>query len=136
MVSEIAYVALGSNVWDRDGHLSRARRRIAALPRTRIVAESAIEETEPLGPPGQGNYLNQMVAVETDLPPLDLLSELQKIENAAGRSRGQRWGPRTLDLDIVRYGDTQMSTPALTLPHPQLSNRDFWQRELAQVHVQ
>jgi 2-amino-4-hydroxy-6-hydroxymethyldihydropteridine diphosphokinase len=131
--STIAYVALGSNLGDRAGYLARARAAIAALPDTRLVGESDVEETAPIGPPGQGPYLNQMVAIETMLSPVDLLARLLEIERANGRQRTVRWGSRTLDLDIVRYGDRAVTEPGLTIPHPQLPNRDFWQRELAQL---
>jgi 2-amino-4-hydroxy-6-hydroxymethyldihydropteridine diphosphokinase len=132
-VAEIAYIALGSNKGDREQYLAAARAAIAVLEGTRVVAASAIEETDPIGPPGQGRYLNQMLAVETRLDPEALLSELQRIELDNGRVRDVRWGERTLDLDIVRFGDRQISTDALVLPHPELANRDFWQRGLAQV---
>ena len=133
MVAEIAYVALGSNTGDRDGYLAAARAAIAALDGTRIIAASEIEETEPIGPPGQERYLNQMLAIETRLEPEALLLELQRIELENDRVRGARWAERTLDLDIVRYGDRRISTAGLVVPHPELPNRDFWQRELAQV---
>jgi 2-amino-4-hydroxy-6-hydroxymethyldihydropteridine diphosphokinase len=129
----IAYVALGSNLGDRAAYLARARSALAALPDTRIVGESDVEETAPIGPSGQGPYLNQMVAIETMLAPADLLSHLLDIERANGRQRAEHWGPRTLDLDIVRYGDCSIAEPGLTIPHPQLPHRDFWQRELAQL---
>ena len=132
-MAEIAYIALGSNKGDREHYLAAARAAIAALNVTRMVAASGIEETEAIGPSGQGSYLNQMLAIETDLDPETLLSELQRIESENGRQRGVRWGERTLDLDIVRFGDRHINTDALVLPHPELPNRDFWQRELAQV---
>ena len=132
-VVDVAYVALGSNVGDRHGYLRRARAALAALPQTLIVGESAIEETAPLGPIIQGAYLNQMLALETSLSPHELLAELQTIEAREGRVRGERWGPRTLDLDIVRFERQTVDDPALRVPHPELPNRDFWQRELAEL---
>ena len=131
--STIAYIALGSNLGDRAAYLARARAAIAALPDTRLLGESDVEETAPIGPPDQGPYLNQMVAIETMLSPADLLTRLLEIERANGRQRTVRWGSRTLDLDIVRYGDRAITEPGLRIPHPQLPNRDFWQRELAQL---
>jgi 2-amino-4-hydroxy-6-hydroxymethyldihydropteridine diphosphokinase len=130
---DLAFIALGSNVGDRHGYLSAARHAIAALPDTFIVAASDIEETEPLGGLQQENYLNQMLAVKTALEPMQLLSELQGIEIANGRTRGERWAPRTLDLDIVAYGDTALASAQLTLPHPGLAQRDFWRRQMAQL---
>jgi 2-amino-4-hydroxy-6-hydroxymethyldihydropteridine diphosphokinase len=130
---DVAYVALGSNLGDRDAHLTTARQAIAAIPRSRVIAESVIEETAPLGPVPQGPYLNQMVAIETELSPRELLTELQRIEQAAGRTRDVRWGPRTLDLDIVCY-EHQMATEAdLQVPHPAVEERDFWRRELEEL---
>jgi 2-amino-4-hydroxy-6-hydroxymethyldihydropteridine diphosphokinase len=132
---DVAYVALGSNMGDREAHLRLARERIAQLARTRIAAESAVEETAPIGPAGQGAYLNQMLAVETELAPGELLAALQAIEQEAGRERLVRWGSRTLDLDIVRFERQQVNEPALRVPHPELPNRDFWRRELAELGV-
>jgi 2-amino-4-hydroxy-6-hydroxymethyldihydropteridine diphosphokinase len=126
-------VALGSNLGDRAGHLSSAREALASLPGTTLVASSAIEETAPLGGMDQPPYLNQMVLLETSLNPRALLSALQSIENQHGRRRTERWGARTLDLDIVRFGDRRVSEEDLIIPHPQLSNRDFWLRELAEI---
>jgi 2-amino-4-hydroxy-6-hydroxymethyldihydropteridine diphosphokinase len=130
---ERVYVALGSNVGDREGHLAHARARLAALPRTRLIALSAVEETEPLGPIPQGAYLNQMALLETELAPAALLGHLQAIEAERGRVREARWGPRTLDLDIVRFGDRELREPALVIPHPELPHRPFWLRELAEL---
>jgi len=132
---DIAYIALGSNLGDREEHLQFARAAIAALPDTKVIATSTVEETDPIGPPGQGPYLNQMVAVETMLAPHALLAALQAIEADRGRIRGERWGPRTLDLDVVLLEEQRVSDAVLTVPHPQLVARDFWQRELAQIRV-
>ncbi|HUQ15165.1 MAG TPA: 2-amino-4-hydroxy-6-hydroxymethyldihydropteridine diphosphokinase [Gemmatimonadales bacterium] len=132
---ERAYVALGSNLGDRAGHLAAARAALAALPRTRLVAESRVEETAPLGGMEQLAYLNQMVLLETGLAPRALLAACQAIERSGGRVRGERWGARTLDLDIVRYGHRRIADPDLIIPHPELSNRDFWIRELAELEA-
>lgn len=129
----MAYIALGSNLGDRDAYLARAREALAALPDSRILQTSTIEETAPLGPADQPPYLNQMVALETELSPRELLTRLLAIEAAEGRRRDVRWGPRTLDLDIVRFERQTASEPGLEVPHPQLANRDFWQRELAEL---
>jgi 2-amino-4-hydroxy-6-hydroxymethyldihydropteridine diphosphokinase len=129
-----AYIALGSNLGDRDGHLAWARQRLAALPGTRLVAATAIEETAPLGDIPQPDYLNQMVLLETTLPPRILLEACLEIERETGRVRGPaKWGPRTLDLDIVRYDDLTLRGPGLTLPHPGLAERDWWQREMKEL---
>lgn len=130
-----AYVALGSNLGDRDGHLAAARAALAALPRTRLAAVSTVEETAPLGGLDQPAYLNQMVRLRTALSPFELLDQLHTIETARGRIRGEHWGSRTLDLDIVRYGDLVLNDPRLVLPHPGTADRDFWQRELAELEA-
>lgn len=135
MAPERVAIALGSNVGDREQHLEAARRSIAALPDTRIVAASAVESTAPLGPVAQGPFLNQMLLVETTLEPRPLLEALLAIERAEGRVRRRRWGPRTLDCDIVLYGARAVRSADLTIPHPELPNRPFWQRELAQLDV-
>ncbi len=126
-------MALGSNVGDRTAHLAYAVRRLAMLPETRLVAVSRIEQTAPLGPIPQGPYLNQMALLETGLEPAELLGECRAIETERGRERRIRWGPRTLDLDIVRFGDRVVGTPELTLPHPELPHRAFWLREIAEL---
>jgi len=131
--AERAFIALGSNLGDREGHLAAARAALAALPRTRLVGASRVEETAPLGGMDQPPYLNQMVALETGLEPRALLAACQAIERSRGRVRAEHWGARTLDLDIVRYGDRRVAEPDLIIPHPQLSNRDFWQRELEEL---
>ncbi len=132
-MAEIAYIALGSNLGDREQQLADAVTSIREIKSVHIVGATAVEETEPIGPIPQGTYLNQMVAVETELAPRALLSALQKIEQAAGRVRSTRWGPRTLDLDIVMIDGVEFSDEVLTVPHPELENRDFWLRELAEL---
>jgi 2-amino-4-hydroxy-6-hydroxymethyldihydropteridine diphosphokinase len=130
---ERAYVALGSNLGDRAAHLRAARDALARLPKTALVAASSVEETAPLAGMAQPPYLNQMVLLETGLGPSELLAACQAIEQAAGRVRGERWGARTLDLDIVRFGGRRVDQPDLIIPHPELPNRDFWLRELAEL---
>ena len=133
--AEAVAVALGSNLGDREAALASARAAIAGLPGTRIARSSEVEETEPLGPLPQGPFLNQMLLVETTLGPRELLEALLDVERAAGRVRGERWGPRTLDCDIVLYGERTVNEPGLVIPHPEIPNRAFWQRELAELHV-
>ena len=130
---DVAYIALGSNLGDRAGHLAHAREALAQLPSSRIVAESSIEETLPLGRLEQPMYLNQMVALETSLTPRQLLDRLHGIEQHEGRERRERWESRTLDLDIVCFDDQTASEPGLAIPHPGLADRAFWQRELAEL---
>jgi 2-amino-4-hydroxy-6-hydroxymethyldihydropteridine diphosphokinase len=132
-VSEIAYIALGSNLGERHVYLARARDAIDATPECRVIGASAVEETAPLGGLAQPPYLNQMLAVETTLEPAALLARLQEIEAGAGRVRGARWDSRTLDLDIVLFDDRVLNTANLVIPHPGLAERTFWQRELAEL---
>jgi 2-amino-4-hydroxy-6-hydroxymethyldihydropteridine diphosphokinase len=130
---DVAYIALGSNLGDRHEHLARARDAIAQLPSSRVVAESSIEETAPLGQRDQPMYLNQMVALETSLTPRQLLSKLHEIEQHEGRARHERWASRTLDLDIVCFDAQTASETDLEIPHRGLADRPFWQRELAEL---
>jgi 2-amino-4-hydroxy-6-hydroxymethyldihydropteridine diphosphokinase len=130
---ERVYVAMGSNLGERETYLARAREALERIPLSRLLAVSAIEETEPVGPPGQGRYLNQMVLLDTTLDPGRFLKALQQIEEDNGRTRGERWGPRTLDLDIVRYGTRRLRDPDLQVPHPEMFNRDWWQREMEEL---
>ena len=120
---------------DRAAHLALARRLLSRLPDTTFCAESVIEETEPLGPRKQPRYLNQMVLLSTYLSARELLQHCLEIEQRAGRQRDARWGPRTLDLDIVRYGDHLINEPNLVVPHRELANRDFWERELRELEA-
>jgi 2-amino-4-hydroxy-6-hydroxymethyldihydropteridine diphosphokinase len=131
---ERVFVALGSNLGDRAAHLRAGREALGALPGTRLIAASAIEETAPLAGMDQPPYLNQMVLLETDLEPRALLQACQTIERQEGRQRTERWGARTLDLDIVRFGKRQVKESDLIIPHPELPNRDFWRRELAELN--
>ena len=130
---DVAFIALGSNLGDRHALLANARDAMGNLPGSRIVAQSSIEETEPVGPVEQPRFLNQMIALETTLAPRDLLSRLLEIERALGRTRDVRWGPRTLDLDIVRFARQTVNDTDLHVPHLELPNRPFWLRELAEL---
>ena len=134
-MADVAYIALGSNLGDRDAHLAGARAALASVPRSRVIAASTVEETAPIGPVGQGAYLNQMIALETELSPEALLAELQAIERRAGRVRDVRWGPRVIDLDIVTMRDQRSEDERCRVPHPELPNRDFWQRELNELRA-
>ncbi len=127
------YVALGSNLGDREAHLAFARERLATLPGTALLGASAIEETTPLGGRAQPPYLNQMIALDTTLVPRALLDACHRIEAEAGRRRRERWESRTLDLDLVRYAGVVMDEPGLTLPHPALGDRPFWISELDEL---
>ncbi len=106
---------------------------MAHIPDTRVLAVSRIDETAPLGGADQPPYLNQMALVETRLSPRELLQACRAIEEAAGRIRTERWGPRTVDLDLVRFGNRTIEEPDLVIPHPGLPHREFWQRELTEL---
>jgi len=135
-VRDVAYIALGSNLGDRAAHLAAARAALAALPESRILALSKVEETLPLDGSPQESYLNQMVALETFLAPRKLLEALLDIERTEGRVRSRKWAPRTLDIDIVKFEGRTVAEPDFVVPHPELPNREFWRRELAEVRIQ
>lgn len=126
-----AYVSIGTNLGDRDAHLALALRRLAALPDTELVAASPVYETDPVGPPPQGPYLNAAVHLRTRLSPRALLDALLAIEQEAGRVRGVRDAARTLDLDLLLYGDQVLDEPGLVVPHPRLAERPFVLEPLA-----
>ena len=128
-----AAVSLGSNAGDRPARLRRALRELAALPRTRLVRASSLFETSPVGVRGQRAYLNAAALLRTGLPPLGLLFELKRLEAAAGRRPGPRWGPRPLDLDLLVYGSLRLRSPRLILPHPRLARRRFVLAPLAEI---
>jgi 2-amino-4-hydroxy-6-hydroxymethyldihydropteridine diphosphokinase len=125
------FIGLGSNVGDRLDHLETAARSLDGVGT--VVAGSPIYETDPVGGPEQGRYLNAVMKVETNLSAQELLGALVGIERAAGRTRGERWGPRTLDLDILAYGDETIIEPGLTIPHAEIRNRRFVLMPLADV---
>ena len=130
-----AFVALGSNLGERAAFLAQGRRELGTLPDTLLRAETVPEETPPLGGLDQPCYLNQMVLLETALGPAELLHACHRIEALAGRVRREAWSSRTLDLDLVRHGDTLCDTPTLVLPHPGLRDRLFWAREVATLEA-
>ncbi|MGA7980373.1 MAG: 2-amino-4-hydroxy-6-hydroxymethyldihydropteridine diphosphokinase, partial [Chromatiaceae bacterium] len=132
--SVTAYIALGSNLADPERQVRDAVSELATLPGSTLGVCSALYQTAPVGPPGQPDYINAAVRLDTRLPPRALLGELQAIELRHGRQRdGTRWGPRTLDLDILIYGDEQVDELGLTIPHPELPRRAFVLAPLADV---
>lgn len=129
-----AYIALGSNLGDRYSTLSAAVRRLRAEPGLRVLASSAFYETAPVNcPPGSGEFLNAVVAIETDREPHDILQLLLRIERQFGRVRSEPNSPRTLDLDLILYGDRVIQTPDLIVPHPRMHERAFVLGPLAEV---
>lgn len=129
----IAYIALGSNLHTPREQLKRALNALAQLPQTQLMAVSSFYRSKPLGPQDQPDYLNAAVEISTALSPLALLDELQRIENEQGRIRLRRWGERTLDLDILLYGDEIIQTERLTVPHYDMHNREFVIIPLAEI---
>ena len=122
----VAYIGLGSNLADPVHQIQTARRALARLRETRELAFSSLYRNPPMGPPGQPDYVNAVMAVETGLDAPSLLAELQRIETEQGRlRRGERWGPRSLDLDLLVYGRQRVATPTLTVPHPGIAERAF-----------
>ncbi|MDW8844818.1 2-amino-4-hydroxy-6-hydroxymethyldihydropteridine diphosphokinase [Erwinia sp. MMLR14_017] len=120
------YLALGSNLADPLHQVQAALDALAAIPETTLVVSSAFYRTPPYGPPDQPDYLNAAVALDTALLPEELLDQTQRIEQEQGRVRKEeRWGPRTLDLDIMLFGDQTLATPRLTVPHYDIANRAF-----------
>jgi 2-amino-4-hydroxy-6-hydroxymethyldihydropteridine diphosphokinase len=120
-----AFVGIGSNLGDREAHLSRAIELLSAEDAIEVSGVSQIRETEPVGPVEQGPFLNAAVQVETELAPRELLDRLLDIERRMGRVRRERFGPRTIDLDLLLYGDEVVEEPGLTVPHPRLKERRF-----------
>jgi len=121
-----AYIGVGSNLDDPRRQVETALAELGDLPATRVTHPSSLYRTPPMGPPDQPDYVNAVVEIETGLAPLALLDELQRLENLHRRVRGsERWGPRTLDLDLLLYGDLRLDEPRLTVPHPGLAQRAF-----------
>ncbi len=132
MPAATVYLGLGSNLGDREAHLERGLAALGARG-VRVTARSSIYETEPVGGPAQGPYLNLVAAAETALPPEALMQVALEAEAAAGRVRGVRNAPRTLDVDILFHGDLRLRTGRLTVPHPRLHERRFVLVPLAEL---
>jgi 2-amino-4-hydroxy-6-hydroxymethyldihydropteridine diphosphokinase len=129
-----AYVGLGSNMGDRERMLWSAVHMLAFNPEVEVVAVSSIRETDPVGLADQPRFLNAAVALDTELGPRALLDLLMAVERELGRTRdGPRFGPRTIDLDLLLYGDEVVDEPGLTVPHPRLHERRFVLEPLAEL---
>lgn len=128
-----AYIGLGSNLDDPPAQLRRAFDELAAIPATRLAAHSPLYRSDPVGPPGQPDYLNAVARLDTELDADALLDALQAIEQAHHRQRTVHWGPRTLDLDLLLYGDAVIADARLTVPHPHLAERAFVLYPLADI---
>jgi 2-amino-4-hydroxy-6-hydroxymethyldihydropteridine diphosphokinase len=135
VIAAVAYIGLGSNLGDRRRNLERALEQLERVPGVEVLAVSRFIETEPVGPAGQGRYLNAAAALRTALPPGALLEAMQAIESAGGRDRAaeQRHGPRTIDLDLLLYGQEIIDGPPVTVPHPRMHERPFVLEPLAEI---
>ncbi len=121
----IAFIGMGSNLGDRRDYLLRAVEELHRQPDVAVLRCSSIYETAPVGLTEQPDYLNMVIAVRADLPAVELLQLLLKIERSMGRVRDVRWGPRTIDLDLLLFGRTALQTEELELPHPRIGERAF-----------
>ena len=129
-----AYVGLGANLGPREDTLHRALALLDEVEGVEVVAVSALRETDPVGIVDQPRFLNGAAALETELSPRELLDALLRVERELGRVRdGTRWGPRTIDLDLLLYGDHELDEPGLTIPHPRLGERRFALEPLAEL---
>ena len=125
-MSHSVYIGLGSNLENPRHQLHDAVHRLTSLPQTKVLAISSAYQSQPMGPQDQPDYLNAVACLDTKLEPSELLDQLQAIEAEQGRQRdGQRWGARTLDLDILLYDDLVMKTDRLTIPHIGVHEREF-----------
>jgi pantoate--beta-alanine ligase len=130
----VAFIGLGSNLGDREGTIRETLRRLNATPGVRVLAVSTLIETDPVGgPEGQPRFLNGAAKLETDLAPRALLEAMLEIERALGRTRDVRWSARTIDLDLLVYGDLQIDEPGLIVPHPRMRERPFVMDPLAEL---
>ena len=128
-----AYIGLGSNLGEPLDQIRQALQELAQLPDTRMLRHSSLYRSDPVGPPGQPDYINAVALLKTRLTPLQLLDVLQALEQTHQRVRRQHWGPRTLDLDILLYAQVHCNEARLTLPHPYLYARSFVLAPLAEI---
>jgi 2-amino-4-hydroxy-6-hydroxymethyldihydropteridine diphosphokinase len=120
-----AFIGLGSNLGEREAMIREALEALAALPQTELLRASSLYDTEPVGDVDQPNFLNAVAQLDTDLPPRQLLWNLLLIEKRLGRERTRPWGPRTIDLDLLLYGDDVIEEDDLRVPHPEMIRRAF-----------
>ena len=129
----LCYIGIGSNLGDRRGYIDKAVEELGKNRAVRFVRSSSIYETEPVSDMPQGNFLNAVLEVETGLVPKDLLRALNMIEEALGRRRAEKNAPRTIDLDILYYGDEIVKEDGLEIPHPRILEREFVLRGLREL---
>jgi 2-amino-4-hydroxy-6-hydroxymethyldihydropteridine diphosphokinase len=128
-----AYIGIGSNMGDPAGEVRAAIQSLGRVDRTRLVSASRLYRTRPFGPVAQGDFVNAVAGVLTQLTSLEMLAALRALESARGRKREERWGPRILDLDLLVFGGQRIDTPELVVPHPGISERGFVLAPLADV---
>lgn len=128
-----ALIAFGGNLGAVKATLQSGRAALAELPDTKVIASSLLYRTAPVGPPGQPDYLNAVVSIETTFQPMELLATLHEIEHRHGRIRKEHWGARTLDLDLLAYDDLKIDEPDITIPHPRMAERVFVLRPLCDI---
>jgi 2-amino-4-hydroxy-6-hydroxymethyldihydropteridine diphosphokinase len=134
LTATVAYIGLGSNLADPRAQVLRAIAELAEIPGCTLCRRSSLYATAPVGPVDQPDFVNAAAAIATPLAPAELLAALQGIERAHGRVRdGARWGPRTLDLDLLVYGELMLRAPDLELPHPEIRHRAFVLVPLAEI---
>ena len=131
-----AFIGIGSNIGERQKNLKKAITYIDAHQKITVEKVSSFIDTLPVGGPPQGNYLNGVIKIKTTLSPYDLLVFLQSIEKKLGRKRTVRFGPRTIDLDIILYGKERIDTPYLKVPHPRMQEREFVLKPLFEIAPQ
>jgi 2-amino-4-hydroxy-6-hydroxymethyldihydropteridine diphosphokinase len=132
----LAYIGIGSNLDEPRVQVTRAFEELGAMPRSRLAARSSLYRSAPVGHAAQPDFCNAVAAVETGLGARELLAQLQRIEAQHGRERSFRDAPRTLDLDLLLYGDARIDEPALTVPHPRMHERAFVLLPLTQIDPQ
>ena len=130
-----AYIGLGSNLDSPCQHIVAAFSALDALPATALTRRSALYKSKPVGPPDQADFINAVAELRTGLLPLALLDGLRAIEDRHGRARGRRWGPRTLDLDLLLYGAATIKHERLTVPHPEMLKRAFVLAPLVEIRA-
>jgi len=133
MTQVLAYIGLGSNLEQPVDQLQRALPELNQIPGSSLQASSSLYLSSPMGSTDQPDYVNSVAILHTELPPMGLLDELQRIEQAHGRIRTQHWGPRTLDLDLLLYGDKILQNDRLRVPHPGIGERSFVLLPLAEL---
>lgn len=129
----LVYIGLGSNLGDKQGYIQTALQLLSRTPGIRLLRVASLYESEPWGNTQQDWYLNTVAELDTDLPALELLEVLLTIEKELGRIRQERWGPRTIDLDLLLYGQEEVNHPDLQVPHPRITERAFVLVPLAEL---